>query len=307
MRPTENYRYEMVIDGTVNNSRERIPMKNFFILTNSYKDAELLLTNSMKDYIKSKGAKVEVFVSKGEELNIDCVDAEVIPADTELIFVLGGDGTLIRAARDTVSLNIPLAGVNLGTVGYLCELDKENVFEAIDKLLDDEYLIENRMRLSGSIRRADGQVDCGDALNDIVIHRSGTLQLVNIILYVNGEYLHSFSADGVIISSPTGSTAYNLSAGGPIVDPNARMMVITPICAHDFASKSIVLSSDSKIEIEIGARRREADERVNVSFDGDRIKELCLGERIEIRQAEQDIRILKLSGKSFLEILRKKL
>ena len=282
-------------------------MKNFFILTNSYKDKDLALTDRMRDYIKSKGAGVEIFVSKGEELNIDCVDADIIPQDTEVIFVLGGDGTLIRAARDTVSLGIPLAGVNLGTVGYLCELDRENVFEAIDRLMRDEYLIEDRMRLSGRIERTDGTVDKGSALNDIVIHRSGTLQLVNLVLYVNGEYLHSFSADGVIISSPTGSTAYNLSAGGPIIDPNARMMVITPICAHDFASKSIVLSSDSKIEIEIGSRRREADERVNVSFDGDRIIELGIGERIEIRQAEDDIHILKLSGKSFLEILRKKL
>ncbi|MCR4945830.1 MAG: NAD(+)/NADH kinase [Lachnospiraceae bacterium] len=282
-------------------------MKNFFILTNSYKDKDLALTNSMRDYITSNGAGVEVYVSKGEELNIDCVDADVIPQDTEVIFVLGGDGTLIRAARDTVSLGIPLAGVNLGTVGYLCELDRENVFEAIDRLLRDEYLIEDRMRLSGRIARSDGTVDSGNALNDIVIHRSGTLQLVNLILYVNGEYLHSFSADGVIISSPTGSTAYNLSAGGPIIDPKARMMVITPICAHDFASKSIVLDSDSKIEIEIGSRRREADERVNVSFDGDRIIELGIGERIEIRQAKEDIHILKLSGKSFLEILRKKL
>ncbi|MBR4183761.1 MAG: NAD(+)/NADH kinase [Lachnospiraceae bacterium] len=282
-------------------------MKNFFILTNSYKDKDLALTNSMRDYITSNGAGVEVYVSKGEELNIDCVDADVIPQDTEVIFVLGGDGTLIRAARDTVSLGIPLAGVNLGTVGYLCELDRENVFEAIDRLMRDEYLIEDRMRLSGRIARSDGTVDSGNALNDIVIHRSGTLQLVNLILYVNGEYLHSFSADGVIISSPTGSTAYNLSAGGPIIDPKARMMVITPICAHDFASKSIVLDSDSKIEIEIGSRRREADERVNVSFDGDRIIELGIGERIEIRQAKEDIHILKLSGKSFLEILRKKL
>ncbi len=282
-------------------------MKNFFILTNSYKDKDLSLTNSMRDYIIKKGAKVEIYVSKGEELNIDCVDAQIIPADTDVIFVLGGDGTLIRAARDTVSLNIPLAGVNLGTVGYLCELDKENVFEAIDRLIDDEYLIEDRMRLCGRIDRADGRVDTGSALNDIVIHRSGSLQLVNLILYVNGEYLHSFSADGVIISSPTGSTAYNLSAGGPIMDPNARMMVITPICAHDFASKSIVFSADTKIEIEIGSRRREADEKVNVSFDGDRIIELALGERIEIGQAAEDIRILKLSGKSFLEILRKKL
>jgi len=282
-------------------------MKNFFILTNSYKDKDLELTKSMREYILSKGCKAEIFVSKGEELNIDCVDAQIIPSDTEVIFVLGGDGTLIRAARDTVSLNIPLVGVNLGTVGYLCELDRDNVFEAIDKLMKDEYLIDDRMRLKGRISRADGKEDTGSALNDIVIHRSGSLQLVNLILYVNGEYLHSFSADGVIISSPTGSTAYNLSAGGPIIDPNARMMVITPICAHDFASKSIVLSADSRIEIEIGKRRREADERVNVSFDGDRVIELALGERIEIRQAEDDIHILKLSGKSFLEILRKKL
>ena len=146
-----------------------------------------------------------------------------------------------------------------------------------------------------------------NALNDIVIHRVGSLQLINLEVCVNGEYLTTYGADGIIISTPTGSTGYSMSAGGPIVDPKADLIVITPINSHDISSKSIVVGSDANITIELVERRAERDEFAEVSFDGDRIIHMHVGDKILIRKAEKITKILKLNRVSFLQILRKKM
>lgn len=282
-------------------------MKHFFIITNSYKDKKLRLTRSMKDYIETKGGFCGFYVSRGEENDSDCIRPEVLPDGLDLIFVIGGDGTLIRAARDTAPKNVPLIGVNLGTLGYLCELEETTVFDAIDQIMDGQFVLEARMRLSGQPVRAGKYLVSQTALNDIVIHRSGALQLVSLVLYVNGQYLHTFEGDGVIVSTPTGSTGYNLSAGGPIVDPKARMILITPINSHTLNSKSIVIGAEDEVMVEIGSRRCEGDEQVLVSIDGDYNTCLDVGDQVVVHQAQEDCRILKLGKLSFLEILRKKM
>ncbi|MEY8331514.1 NAD(+)/NADH kinase [Lachnospiraceae bacterium 47-T17] len=282
-------------------------MKHFFIITNSFKDKNLMLTRSMQDYIETKGGRCGYYVSRGEENDSDCIRPEALPEDLDLIFVIGGDGTLIRAARDTAQKHVPLIGVNLGTLGYLCELEETTVFSAIDQIMDDNFVLEARMRLSGHPVRAGEQLLPQTALNDIVIHRSGALQLVSLVVYVNGQYLYRFDGDGVIISTPTGSTGYNLSAGGPIVDPKARMILITPINSHTLNAKSIVIGAEDEVTVEIGSRRREGDEQVVVSIDGDYNTCLDVGDQIVIHQAKKDCRILKLGKLSFLEILRKKM
>ena len=282
-------------------------MKHFFIITNSYKDKNLMLTKSMKDYIETRGGECGYYVSSGEENDSACVCPKMLSEKPELIFVIGGDGTLIRAARDTAEKNIPLIGVNLGTLGYLCELEETTVFSAIDQIMEDKFMLEARMRLSGYVIKSGLQQKQQTALNDVVIHRNGALQLVSLVVYVNGQYLYTFEGDGVIVSTPTGSTGYNLSAGGPIVDPKARMILITPINSHALNSKSIVIGAEDEVVVEIGARRREGDEQVVVSFDGDHHAQLDVGDRIVIRQAQEDCHILKLGKLSFLEILRKKM
>ena len=282
-------------------------MKHFFIITNSYKDKNLMLTKSMKDYIETRGGECGYYVSSDEENDSACVCPKMLPEKPELIFVIGGDGTLIRAARDTAEKNIPLIGVNLGTLGYLCELEETTVFSAIDQIMEDKFMLEARMRLSGYVIKSGLQQKQQTALNDVVIHRNGALQLVSLVVYVNGQYLYTFEGDGVIVSTPTGSTGYNLSAGGPIVDPKARMILITPINSHALNSKSIVIGAEDEVVVEIGTRRREGDEQVVVSFDGDHHAQLDVGDRIVIRQAQEDCHILKLGKLSFLEILRKKM
>lgn len=282
-------------------------MKNFLIITNSYKDAGLELTCKVKDYIEEKGGCCTCFKSTGEETEQAAPKDDEIPAETECVLVLGGDGTLIRAASKLVHSSLPLIGVNLGTLGYLCELEENNVFSAVDRLMADNYMIEERMMLSGYGIKAGKKVAANTALNDIVIHRTGSLSVVNMIVYVNGEYLNTFHADGVIISTPTGSTGYNMSAGGPIVDPKAKMILITPINAHSLNSMSIVVESEDEVMIEIGKRRSQKDETVEVSFDGDDAVKLEVGDKFIIHKAKDTAKICKLNKKSFLEILRKKM
>ncbi len=282
-------------------------MKHFLIITNEFKDKGLVFTEKIRRYIEARGGSCQCYSSTGDDARHAAPDAADIAEGTECVLVLGGDGTLIRAAAKLVDENLPLIGVNLGTLGYLCELEAANVFDAIDELMDGHYMLEERMMLSAYGIKNGIQTEAKTALNDVVIHRTGALSVVNLIVSVNGEYLKTFRADGIIVSTPTGSTGYNMSAGGPIVDPKAKMMLITPINAHNLNSRSIVISADDEVMIEIGQRRSQKDETVEVSYDGDNAVGLEVGDRLVVKQAASVAKVCKLSRKSFLEILRKKM
>lgn len=282
-------------------------MKHFILITNAYKDQKLELSNRIIEYIVGKGGTASCFLSNVEAPEPADFTIDQIPKETECIMVLGGDGTLIRAATKVESLQIPLIGVNLGTLGYLCELEESTVFTAIDRLMEEDevsYMLEKRMMLTGHKAGCENE---RVALNDIVIHRSGNLQVLSLKVYVNDEFLSTYHADGIIVSTPTGSTGYNMSAGGPIVDPKGTMLVLTPNNAHNLNSKSIVLDADDVVEIEIASRRSQGDEVACVSFDGDADQELVVGDRFVITRAANFTTICKLNKRSFLEILRKKM
>ncbi len=282
-------------------------MKHFFIVTNIQKDKDASLTNQLKEYIEKKGGTCSYYLSSGGKESVDCVSPNLLPKETECVLVLGGDGTLIRAARDLHEQGVPLIGVNLGTLGYLCELERANVYTAIDEIMQGNYMIERRMMLEGYCivngERTESQV----AFNDIILHRSNQFSVKKIVLRVNGEYLSTYTADGMIIASPNGSTAYNLSAGGPIVDPKAELLLVTPINPHNLNSKSIVLSAEDCIEIEIEERNSESEEIAEASFDGDYPIRMGVGDKLFVRKAESSAQILKLSKLSFLENLSKKM
>jgi NAD+ kinase len=197
-----------------------------------------------------------------------------------------------------------MIGVNLGTLGYLCELDESTVFEALDRLMKDDYMLENRMMLCG---HRDGEDESRAAFNDIVIHRSGELTMLSLIVYVNGEVLSTYHADGIIVATPNGSTGYNMSAGGPIVDPKAQMILLTPINAHNLNSKSIVLGAEDEIMIEVAPRSYGNKEEAVVSFDGDTVAVLKAKDRFVISKAPNITKICKLNNLSFLELLRRKM
>ena len=280
-------------------------MRNFLLITNPYKDMDLRLTNEILEYIRARGGSASYLLSNIRRKGRGDFDVQEVPEGTECILVLGGDGTLIRAATEAESLRIPLIGVNLGTLGYLCELTEATVFTAIDRLMNGEYVTEERMLLTGY--QGSDKSDARVALNDIVIHREGPLSILSLVVYVNGKLLNTYHADGVIVATPTGSTGYSMSAGGPIVDPKTSLILLTPINAHNLNSKSIVLGPDDVIEIEIGNRRAEADECASVSFDGDEVARIAVGERFVISRSDNTTQICKLNNRSFLELLGKKM
>lgn len=264
-------------------------MKHFCIIANPYKDKGGRLSNQLKELIDRKGGSCRI-IEEGAK----------IPESAEGIFVIGGDGTLIRAAGPASRRGIPLIGINLGHLGYLCELKESSAPDAVEEIMRGNYMIEERMMLGS------GQVE-QTALNDFVIFRKGALQIAELVVSVNGEYLNAYRADGVIVATPTGSTGYSMSAGGPIIDPKARMILITPINAHDLNSKSIVVGAEDAVTIELRGRQPHKKERAQVSVDGECAAELSPGDSITVRAAEQTARIIKLSKISFLEILRRKM
>lgn len=222
--------------------------------------------------------------------------------------VLGGDGTLLRAARTLMDSGIPLLGINLGTLGYLAEVESGCVEEAVEKLIRDEYVREERMMLSGSILAGEAEkAEKQYALNDIVISRCGTLQILNVRIYVNNQFLKDYYADGVIVAAPTGSTGYNLSAGGPIVEPSANLLLLTPICPHTLNTRSIVFSPEDEITVEIPAAKDGQEQVVEANFDGSYKVALKTGDRILIHRADKTTGILRLNTESFLAVLHKKM
>lgn len=274
-------------------------MNCFFIVTNDGKDVDFMVTNRVKQLLNNAG-KTCVLCKKDENKRII---RDEIPEDIDCVIVIGGDGSLIEAARALPEQDIPILGINMGTLGYLTEVEVSHIEEAIEKIVSEEYTLENRMMLEGVFENGDKDI----ALNDIIVSRKGALRVIHFDLYVNGELLNSYESDGVIISTPTGSTAYNLSAGGPIVEPTASLVVITPICSHALNTSSVVLSADDEIEIRVGKGRNGTTEEVLVAFDGTDPVTLVTGDTVHIRKADAVTKIMKLSKVSFLEILRRKM
>ena len=285
-------------------------MNTFYIITNHHKDEKLEVTRQIQEYLEKHGKICFIqreAKSGADEADYKFTNAAEIPENVECVLVLGGDGTLIQAARDTIKRNIPLLGFNFGTLGFLAEIEKENMYTALDKLMNDEFYLESRMMLTGTVYRNGQPVTTDIALNDIVLNRSGALRTINYEIYVNGDFLYSCPADGIIISTPTGSTGYNLSAGGPIVSPSSSMILITPICSHSLTSSSIVLSAEDQVTVKMGPGRKNANEAAVVTFDGAHSANLIIGDYVEITQAKEVTRLVKISKKSFVETVRKKM
>lgn len=278
-------------------------MKNFYIITNYAKDENKKITKQITSCLESYGKNC-ILCEKNER---EEVIPGTIPDDIDCALVIGGDGTFIQASRLLFGHDVPMLGINMGTLGYLTEVEVHNVEDAIAQLMRGDYTIEKRMMLYGSITRTNGEKTADVALNDIVLNRGGLMKILHFNLLVNGQLLTSYQADGLIVSTPTGSTAYNLSAGGPIVEPTASLMVITPICSHALNSRSIVFSDEDEIVIEIGARREGQIEEAVINFDGADFIPLQTGDKVMIKKAWETAQIIKLSKIGFLETLREKM
>lgn len=265
-------------------------MKHFLLIANKEKPEAVEMACKVKEKLTGQG----------------CVCTEEVTEETECVLVFGGDGTLLQAARDLRDHDLPFLGINMGTLGYLAEVDREHVDEALQLLISGPVHAEQRMMLFGQIWRGEEILYEDVALNDIAIGSHG-LTILHFKLYVDGEYLSTYQADGMVISTPTGSTAYNLSAGGPVVHPQARLLVLTPVSPHTLISRSIVLESRAIIELEIMEHPSRRDVTGCISFDGNEAMYLMPGDRIRICKSDRTTGIIKYNQMSFLETLRKKM
>ena len=283
-------------------------MDRFYIIPNSAKDPELTFSNRIIAYLEKHGARCHVQkITEKMEGPYHYTDPDGIPQDTQCIIVLGGDGTLLQAARDVVNRQIPLLGINMGTLGYLAEIDRSSIDGALNHLMLDEYTIEKRMMLNGKVYHKEELIAEDVALNDIVIGRDGPLHVTRFHNYVNGEFLNSYTADGIIIATATGSTGYSLSAGGPIVSPETNILIMTPVAPHTLNTRSVIFPAEDEITVEIGEGSQGCEAKAVVSFDGDTNVPMRTADRVAIRRSVKDTQIIKISNISFLEVLRRKM
>ncbi|HEY6837511.1 MAG TPA: NAD(+)/NADH kinase [Geobacteraceae bacterium] len=236
--------------------------------------------------------------------NAQGVERETIPSEADLIVVLGGDGTLISAARLVGDRGVPILGVNLGSLGFLTEITLDELYPSLENWLAGEHRMSERMLLDTVVERDGTEIARHKVLNDVVINKGALARIIDLETLVNCYYLTTFKADGLIISSPTGSTGYCLSAGGPIIHPTMNCLVITPICPHTLTNRPLVVADDAVITITV---KSDHDEDVYLTLDGQVGLELKCGDTVKVCRAGYTTSLITSRSKDFFEVLRAKL
>lgn len=229
-------------------------------------------------------------------------DAAAMARKVDLLLVFGGDGTILRVARDIAGSHTPMLGVNIGSLGFLTAVPSDELAPALKRVWNGEFTFESRVLLQSS-GRCNGRLVRQDALNDIVISRGIASRLIELEVRVNGEPLTRYRCDGLIVSSPTGSTAYSLAAGGAVVFPTAHVFELTPICPHTLSNRSLIIPLTATVEVRVVSQRPATI----LSADGQVVSELAAGDLLTIRRSRRSVRLMHLAGSSFCETLRRKL
>jgi NAD+ kinase len=235
--------------------------------------------------------------------SIDVVNGGELARAADLILVLGGDGTMIATARMMGDTEIPVIGVNYGGLGYLAEFRIEEMFGALESILAGDYKLEQRVMLAVELLRGNEVVTRNRVLNDVVMNKSALARIIEIETHLNDQFVNLFRADGLIVATPTGSTAYNLSAGGPIVFPSMNAIVITPICPFTLSNRPIVVPDDSVIEVRLMTEKEE----VALTLDGQVGFPLHAGDRVRIRKSETSFNLVQPKNRNYFDVLRDKL
>lgn len=277
-------------------------MNNFLIIANKQKDINLEITEQIKHHITRMGAVCNVYDQYNR--NVTSID---IPEGTQCILVIGGDGTILAAARMLVGNTIPLLGINLGTLGFLADVNLADLSKTLDLLLKDQYQVENRIMLTAEVYKQGEKAATYIALNDFNINRCGASRVIGLKVGINGSIIDCYRADGVIVCTPTGSTGYNLSAGGPIINPTCKNFVITPICPHSLTARSIVLAKEDVVTVEIEQIRSNIKEEAIISFDGREGLSIVPGDQVKIYKSQEVTPFIKATEVSFVQILKEKL
>lgn len=275
------------------------------IIVNNEKDKDLKVTGQLLELLQKKGIEVHVSKKMISRLTSSKMTKVLTPPyhHIGMVFSLGGDGTLLRAARLCSEYGIPICGINLGGLGFLTQIGVNEIEEYIQLIIDGFYQIENRMMLSGYILREGKNNGHFMSLNDIVVAKKLFARLIHLESYVNDEYVIHYAADGLVVSTPTGSTAYSLSAGGPIIHPSIQSMIITPICPHTLSARSLVINHKDIFKIVVKSKEKE----VMLTVDGQQGFNLKENDIIVIQESEHQTRLITFKGKSFYGILKKKL
>lgn len=277
-------------------------MNNFFIIANKQKDINLEITEQIRHHISRLGAVCNIYDQYDRD--VSSID---IPEGTQCILVIGGDGTILAAARMLVGSNIPLLGINLGTLGFLADVNLADLSKTLDLLLQDQYQVENRIMLTAEVYKQGEKAATYIALNDFNINRFGASRVIGLKVGINGSVIDRYRADGVIVCTPTGSTGYNLSAGGPIINPTCKNFVITPICPHSLTARSIVLAKEDIVTVEVEQIRSNIKEEAIISFDGREGLSLFPGDQVKIYKSQEVTPFIKATEDSFVQILKEKL
>lgn len=279
-------------------------IKTVGIIVNYYKQQPIKLGIELINWLEEKKLQVFCPIDEAQVLKYKKgVSQEEFCNKADIVIVLGGDGTLLRAARFVAGFQIPLLGVNLGYLGFLTEIEQIEIYPFLEKVLAGEYQVEERMMLSATVQRNNEDIANFYALNDFVINKGAFARLITLETYLADELITSYSSDGVIISTPTGSTAYSLSAGGPIVDPSLDVCVITPICPHTLDSRPLVIPPEKIIKVTIRAVRADA----MLTVDGQHGYHLENHDTVLISKSKHVTSLIKVKGRSFFDILREKL
>ena len=234
---------------------------------------------------------------------IEVIPEEELPQQVDLILVLGGDGTMIATARMLGDSEVPVIGVNYGGLGYLAEFRIEELFTALESILAGDYKLEKRVMLAVELRRGDELVTKNRVLNDVVMNKSALARIIQIETYLNDQFVNSFRADGLIVSTPTGSTAYNLSAGGPIIFPTMNAVVITPICPFTLSNRPIVVPDNSVIEVRLMTEKED----VALTLDGQVGFPVQARDRVVIRKSNTTFNLVQPKNRNYFDLLRDKL
>ena len=279
-------------------------MKIVGIIAKRHQPVATEMASEICHWLKSRDVEVvleqDLAVEMGEEKGYP---ENVIPAMVQMIIVLGGDGTLISVARQIGARKIPIFGVNLGSLGFLTEITRQDALEVLEQVVSGEYSVSERHMLEAVVRRNDEDVDTFTVLNDVVINKGALARIIDMEVHVNNDYLTTYKADGLIISTPTGSTAYNMAAGGPIIYPGLKSLVLTPICPHTLTNRPIIFSARSVVRVEV----KFQDQDVVLTADGQVGMPLQGGDVVEVRLSPNRTLLIASPKRDYFEVLRTKL
>ena len=278
-------------------------MKKIGIICKPGKKEPLEILKEILPFLRQQGCETFVDNDAAEAVNIRGYSRDEISSVVEVAIVLGGDGTMLHVSRLVAEKGIPILGVNLGSLGFITEVCRDEIFSAINKMLNGECAVEERLMLTASIHRGGAKIADNTVLNDVVINKGVLARINDLEMFINGVYVTTFKADGLIISTPTGSTAYSLSAGGPIIYPTLECIVLTPICSHTLTNRPIVLPDDFKIEVVV----KTISGDVFLTLDGQVGVPLEIGDSIEISKAAYKTKLLVPIAHNYFNVLRTKL